>query len=445
MIRRVLRYVLWVLAIALLAALGTWFWHRPATPATVEHAALEDGSAITLVTPASRVKTRIALAVNGKDKLSDKQLQALGTDAAASIIQVELPADDCVLQSKVFNAALQKLDGAPKVVGGIGHGATLAWRWLASQSDDKAQAISVGFALQHVSNPPPVLEEGDVPPQICDEPLPQKAPHGKWLAAFNDAPDDPSAAFVRDQPNAETSISDYDIPLSQVLNTGLRHALLGENDAGGLGVPTVEVHASQSSDTVTLFLSGDGGWRDLDKVVAGDMAKVGYPVVGIDVLRYFWERKSPEQIAADLTELMNHYRQKWGAKRFILAGYSFGADVLPAAFNRMAPEDQERIDGMILLALARSGNFEIHVDGWLGNAGTEAKTGPEVAKLPAAKVLCVYGAEEKKDSGCTDTTIVGEVLELPGGHHFDENYPALAKRLMRKIDQWQGKAAATVQ
>ncbi|RXT91787.1 virulence factor family protein, partial [Pseudomonas syringae] len=106
-------------------------------------------------------------------------------------------------------------------------------------TDDKAQAISVGFALEHASNPPPVVEEDEKPPQICDVPLPQKAEHGHWLAAWNDAPDDPSAAFVRDQTNADTSISDYDIPLPQVLNTELRHLLLGENDSGGLGIPTV--------------------------------------------------------------------------------------------------------------------------------------------------------------------------------------------------------------
>ncbi|WP_109511164.1 virulence factor family protein [Pseudomonas ovata] len=439
MIRRLWRYALVVLAIVLIAGVGVWFWQRPATPATLEQLTLADGAPVTRVTPAGRVKTRIALAVSAQDKLSDKQLQALGTDASARIVQVVLPADDCVLQRKTFEAALQQLDGPAQVVGGIGHGGTLAWRWLAAQTDDKAQAISVGFALQHVSNPPPEVEEGDTPPQLCDEPLPQKAPHGHWLAAFNDAPDDPSAAFVRDQPNADTSISDYDIPLPQVLTTELRHLLLGENDAGGLGVPTVEVPSKQASDTVTLFLSGDGGWRDLDKVVAGDMAGMGYPVVGIDVLRYYWERKSPEQTAADLTDLMNHYRQKWGAKRFILAGYSFGADVLPAVYNRMAPEDQARVDGIILLAFARSGNFEIHVDGWLGNKGTEAQTGPEMARLPAAKVLCVYGVEEQKDSGCTDTTAVGEKLQLPGGHHFDEDYPALAKRLIKAINQWQGK------
>src|SRR3546814_10574790 len=55
---------------------------------------------------------------------------------------------------------------------------------------------------------------------------------------------------------------------------------------------------------ISLFLSGDGGWRDLDRDVAEEMAKIGYPVVGIDTLRYYWQHKSPEQSALDLTELM---------------------------------------------------------------------------------------------------------------------------------------------
>lgn len=442
MTRRTRRYVFIALVILLLMTLGAWLWSRPAPPASLERSTLDDGAALTSVMPATRIKTRIALAVTADAMLSDKQLLAISKDASARIVQVVLPKDDCVRQQEIFQAALQTLDGAPAVVGGIGPGATLAWRWLAGQDNDKAQAISVGFALEHVSNPPPVVEEDQTPPRICDIPLPQSAPHGRWLAAWNDAPDDPSAAFVRDQANAETSISDYDIALPQVLNTELRHLLLGENDGGGLGVPVVEVPASQPSDTVTLFMSGDGGWRDLDKVVAGDMAKMGYPVVGIDVLRYYWEHKTPEQTAIDLTDLMNHYRQKWGAKRFILAGYSFGADVMPAVYNRLAVEDQNRIDGIILLAFARSGSFEIRVDGWLGKAGQEATTGPEMAKLPPAKVFCVYGIEEKKDSGCTDTTAVGEAVELPGGHHFDEDYPSLAKRLIDAIDKRQAKPAA---
>lgn len=73
------------------------------------------------------------------------------------------------------------------------------------------------------------------------------------------------------------------------------------------------------------------------------------------------------------------------------------------------------------------------MQGWLGKAGQEASTGPEMARLPGPKVLCVYGIEEKDESGCTQPQAVGENLQLPGGHHFDEDYPALAKRLVNAI------------
>ena len=106
----------------------------------------------------------------------------------------------------------------------------------------------------------------------------------------------------------------------------------------------------------------------------------------------------------------------------------------------MPENEQQRVDAIILLAFARTGSFEIEVEGWLGNAGKEAATGPEMAKLPPEKVVCIYGAEEVDESGCTDKTAVGEAMKLPGGHHFDENYPALAKRLVDIIVKHQAKA-----
>jgi type IV secretory pathway VirJ component len=426
MIQRYWRFLLAGLII-LAVALAAWMWNRPAPQATLENLTLDNGTALIRATPPSSPKARVALAVTADDALSEKQLLALSRDGSAQIVQVVLPKDDCALQEQTLKQAASKLDKPATLVAGIGPGAVLAWRWLAEQTDDKAVAISVGLNLEDPG---------------CHDNLPQSAAHGHWYAAWNDWPDDTAAKLVRDQPNAETSIGDYDIKLPQVLNTALRHQLVGgDDDDGGLRIPVVEVPVGQPTDTVTLFLSGDGGWRDLDKDVAGEMAKVGYPTVGIDTLRYYWEHKSPEQTATDLADLMAHYRQKWGTKRFILMGYSFGADVLPAIYNRLDPDDQNRVDGIVLLAFARTGSFEIAVEGWLGAAGKEAATGPEMAKLPAAKVLCVYGIEEKDESGCTEATAPGEKLQLPGGHHFDENYPALAKRLIDAINKRQGKTA----
>ncbi|HDS0957773.1 hypothetical protein PshuTeo2_06470 [Pseudomonas hunanensis] len=426
------RFWLYLLVPLLLAALGGalafWLWTRPAPEARLEQMSINDTS-ITLVTPGVHPKVRVAIGVPQDQALTGKQLLDLSQAGEAQLVQVILPSNDCSKQQQAMDQALAQLPGKPTLVAGIGPGAAQAWRWLASQDNDKARAISVGFTLEQPG---------------CQAPLPKSAAHGHWNVAWNDNPDDASAAFVRDQANAETSISDYDIHLPQVLKAQLTQALVG-HDGNALAMPVVEVPAGQTTDTVTLFLSGDGGWRDLDRDVAGEMAKLGYPVVGIDTLRYYWQHKTPEQSAADLSELMHHYRQKWGTKRFVLTGYSFGADVLPAIYNRLPVEDQQRIDAVMLLAFARSGSFEIEVEGWLGKEGQEAPTGPEMAKLPAPKVVCVYGVEETDESGCTENTAVGEHLKLPGGHHFDENYPALAKRLIGEIETRQGKSRVAEQ
>ncbi len=426
------RFWLYLLVPLLLAALGGvlafWLWTRPAPEARLEQLS-SNGASITRVTPGVHPKARVAIGVPQDQALTDKQLLDLSQAGEAQLVQVVLPPNDCSKQQQVMGQALAELSDKPTLVAGIGPGAAQAWRWLASQNDDKARAISVDFTVEQPG---------------CQAPLPKAAAHGHWNVAWNDNPDDASAAFVRDQANAETSISDYDIHLPQVLKAQLTQALVG-HDGNALAIPVVEVPAGQTTDTVTLFLSGDGGWRDLDRDVAGEMAKLGYPVVGIDTLRYYWQHKTPEQSAADLSELMQHYRQKWGTKRFVLTGYSFGADVLPAIYNRLPVEDQQRIDAVMLLAFARSGSFEIEVEGWLGKEGQEAPTGPEMAKLPASKVVCVYGVEEADESGCTDGTAVGERMKLPGGHHFDENYPALAKRLIGEIETRQGKASVAEQ
>ena len=429
--------ILLVTLIALSLAAGALTWYRavqkagrktpPVVFETVDHSTLTDGSALTQVLPKNGVQVRIALAVTPSAMLSDTQLQKLSRDTAAHIIQVVLPETDCALQQQAFNNALLKMPEAPTVVAGIGPGATLAWHWLAGQNNDHAEAISVGFNLQ----------------QPCATPLPKRAAHGHWMVSWRDTPDDKLAAFVHEQPNANTRLSNSNTDLTKMLCRELRLKLIGEKSvSNGLGHSIVELPAAQRSDTVTLFLSGDGGWRDLDKEMAGHMAAMGYPVIGIDVLHYYWEHKSPEETADDLTELMHNYQQKWGTKRFILAGYSFGADVIPAIYNRLEPDDQNRIDGIILLAFARSGNFEIHVGGWLGADGQEAITGPEMAKLPSDKVLCIYGVKEKRKSGCTEATAVGEIVPLPGSHHFDRDYEALAKRLVTAIDKRQARIAA---
>lgn len=199
-----------------------------------------------------------------------------------------------------------------------------------------------------------------------------------------------------------------------------------------LALPVVEIPAT-ANDTVTIFYSGDGGWRDLDRTVGQAMAKEGYPVVGIDSLRGFWKAKTPEQATTDLAKALNYYRHHWGAKKFVLAGYSFGADILPPIYNRLSRQDQDSIALLVLLAFSQDADFEIHLAGFLGKKSKSLPLAPEVARLPAGKIYCVYGQEEKAESGCNDLAgTEAEILELPGGHHFDEDYVKLTRLILDK-------------
>jgi type IV secretory pathway VirJ component len=213
--------------------------------------------------------------------------------------------------------------------------------------------------------------------------------------------------------------------------TEIQKMMVEEKRTAAISLPVVEIPATKPNDAVTLFYSGDGGWRDLDRAVAGQMADLGYPVVGVDSLRYFWSRKTPEEAANDLAVAMTYYRKAWGAKIFVLAGYSFGADILPAVYNRLPDPDRENVALLVLLALSRTADFEIHVSGWLGKNSSGVPILPELDRIPGNKILCITGRQEMADSVCSVlSTPDVKLMELPGGHHFDQDYPNLAKRII---------------
>jgi type IV secretory pathway VirJ component len=198
------------------------------------------------------------------------------------------------------------------------------------------------------------------------------------------------------------------------------------------GLPLVELPADKPGDLLAVFYSGDGGWRDIDKQIGGILAAQGIATVGVDSLRYFWKKKSPQQIAGDLTTILRHYRAQWGRDRAILLGYSFGANILPFAVNRLAPAERAMIRQISMLGLEKITDFEFHVTDWLGvGGGADSRPVlPEVARLDPKLLQCFYG-EEESDTACTAPAFDrAERIETAGGHHFDGDYAALADKIM---------------
>jgi len=196
-------------------------------------------------------------------------------------------------------------------------------------------------------------------------------------------------------------------------------------------LPLIETSAAEAPEALAIILSGDGGWREIEQRMATELTRANIGIVGLDSLQYFWRASTPEQLAADLERIIALYTAAWHVEDVLLVGYSFGADVLPAAVNRMDARTRDRVVQISLLGLAKDASFEFHVAGWLGIANSRAQPiEPEAARLDSAKVQCIYGKSER-DSLCRNAVFRdAELIETPGGHHFGGDYEWLAQQLL---------------
>lgn len=195
-------------------------------------------------------------------------------------------------------------------------------------------------------------------------------------------------------------------------------------------LPVTEVPASGASAELALLLTGDGGWAGLDQELAGRLAASGVPTAGLNSLKYFWSKRTPDETARDVARLMRHYLAAWGKQRVLLIGYSFGADVLPFVVNRLPEDLRARVASVSLLGIDSNASFEVTISDWVGS-GSGPATRPEVANLAGTPVLCIYG-EGETDSICPELSAGAHLVrqEIGKGHHFSGEYSTLADRIL---------------
>ncbi|MFT4247579.1 MAG: AcvB/VirJ family lysyl-phosphatidylglycerol hydrolase [Pseudomonas sp.] len=265
-----------------------------------------------------------------------------------------------------------------------------------------------------------------------------------WLAAEprerrGEAP--PVATFVKSIPQARLLKRSADGELLPGLRAAVR-SLGAQKDvslppppADLEGLPIVEVPSAvdRQGDTFAIFVSGDGGWAGLDKQVAGALAQAGIPVVGVDSLRYFWDERTPQGFAADLDRIVRFYAQRWKRSRVVLIGFSQGADVLPAAINRLSPATLANVRMTALLSVGKFADYEFHVSNWISSGDDDGlPIAPELAKLPVARTVCIYGVDDD-DTLCPSLPKQDRRVGLAGDHHFQGDYETLAKTILQQL------------
>ncbi len=308
------------------------------------------------------------------------------------------------------------------------------------------QAPVLAFAAAVALDPDPQLP---LRPPFCDHAAAARDAHGQRLAAERAGSTVPlrlvldgaagpeaRALVLASAPAAHAGLSLMNLPLAapaEQYRRALDSIAMERGRSGLADLPLVEVEAAApQAGAFAVLYSGDGGWRDLDRSLADVLASKGMDVVGVDVLRYYWRRRSPAAAARDLTRVIHYYQQHWQHRPVVLIGFSFGADVLPFIVNHLPRDVRADVRLLTLLSPERTTAFEVEPAGWFHlppRAGEPIE--PQLRPLASLRVQCIYGEDEADTSLCT-TAAAGahQVLRKRGGHHFDENYAGLADDIL---------------
>ncbi|MBM6593340.1 virulence factor family protein [Microvirga pudoricolor] len=354
------------------------------------------------------------------------------------------PDDDCLYALGEFEdlstTAQRALGSAsyrwPSILGdGVASGALAYLSIAQAPANTAAGAVSIGFTAQLASRLPFCPGAKGSPVSGGFSYAPATNIPGPWVLITPVEPDPATRAFVDADGGNETQVVAGDDAAR--FRAGLQAALrMGSPPTEGLGdLPLVDLPAQGRNSAFAVFLSGDGGWRDIDKSIAETLSKNGMSVVGLDSLRYFWKRKDPDRIAADLERIVAAYEQRWQAQRVLLIGFSMGADVIPPVWNKLSKATRDKIKLVVLMGLEPTAAYEISIAGYLGVSSDEVDIKNDLKTLPADRVMCFYGTEEKADgdTACTLPELAGAtLLERGGGHHLDGNYEAIAADILAR-------------
>ena len=198
-------------------------------------------------------------------------------------------------------------------------------------------------------------------------------------------------------------------------------------------LPLVITHSKiQNKDApVALIISGDGGWYSFEQSIADNLATQGIPTIGLDSKKYFWNRKSVEETASDMVKALNYYGKEWGRDRFLLIGYSLGAEIVPFIVKRLPDEMQSKIISAVLLSPETNTDFEIHISNMLGmgNRQNIYKVTDEIKNIQVVPVLIIFGEGEKTDVSESLKGTAVKIIKIPGDHHYKFNVPLIIRTM----------------
>ncbi len=188
-------------------------------------------------------------------------------------------------------------------------------------------------------------------------------------------------------------------------------------------IPVIVHYNGDNSTPMIFHITGDGGWIRFDVKLGNHYDSAGYSFIALNSLKYFFEAKTPDKLAAELVPMIRRYFDDWNKKNLVLVGFSFGAEIVPFLYEKLPPELKEKVKMVVLLTPAKTSAFHIHFRDMIG---LDRKKEPyhvdeETAKIKSPKILAVYGEEERNISLKNNNQPNLKIISIKGGHGFKDS------------------------
>jgi len=188
---------------------------------------------------------------------------------------------------------------------------------------------------------------------------------------------------------------------------------------------------STSDKPLIFYVSGDGGYTGFSENICTTINKTGYKIVALNSKSYFNDQKTPEQTTKDIVVYLNTEFSKRKNQQLVLAGYSFGADIVPFISNILPDSLKRKLISVVLLSPSTSTDFETHIWDMLGgNKKRSRDVVAEINKMGTIKTAIIL----ENDAGFPINGIKlknCDYYKLAGGHHFEGNTNEVVKTMMK--------------
>jgi len=184
-----------------------------------------------------------------------------------------------------------------------------------------------------------------------------------------------------------------------------------------------------------VILSGDMGFKTgMGREIGDRLAAEGIPVLGVNSLVYFRERRSPVEVRALVGDAIRRGLAFGHARRLLLIGQSYGADMVHVGLADLSPDLRSKIALVALVVPTRTVMYRASPAEMLDLVPPDAAAIDTGRRLDWVPLLCIHGREEK-DSLCPllRQSNVRDVA-MPGGHPLRRDADGLFRHLMESVD-----------